>query len=146
MELQEQKGSSANTVTAYGDDYIEINEEKHTQSVFFRPEGDVKTWSIQSIQDISLAALVEAAALVEEAADPFALLDGNQSGPRYSNKPELIVIGTGRQQHFLPPAILKPLLANGIGVECMNTQAAARTYNILMSENRDVVAAFFIEA
>jgi uncharacterized protein len=54
--------------------------------------------------------------------------------------PEVLLCGTGAQQLFLPPATLAPLYAAGVGVECMSTQAAARTFNVLMSEGRRVLA------
>ena len=54
--------------------------------------------------------------------------------------PEVLLIGTGPRQVFLRPDVLRPLLALGIGIETMTTQAAARTYNILMSEERRVLA------
>lgn len=145
VELQLQSSNTANTVTGYGDDYIEINEIKYQQAVFFRPEGPVNTWEVQGIEDITLEALVQAAGLIEKEADPIAFLNDGNSGPSYENIPELIIIGTGKKQQFVSPAILHPLLANRIGIECMDTQAAARTYNVLMSENRQVVAALLLD-
>ena len=65
--------------------------------------------------------------------------------PRFDNAPELILIGTGNRQQFVPPAVLQPLLDAGIGIECMDTRAAARTYNVLMNENRMVVAALLVD-
>ncbi len=59
-------------------------------------------------------------------------------------KPELVIIGTGKTQYFLPPNILAPLYKNRIGVEIMNTDAACRTFNLLLSEGRSVLAALFV--
>ncbi|QPT39866.1 Mth938-like domain-containing protein [Oligella ureolytica] len=145
VELQLQSSNTANTVTGYGDDYIEINETKYHQAIFFRPEGPVSTWDVKSIEDITLESLIQAAGLIEREVDPIAFLDGDHSGPSYENKPELVIIGTGKKQQFIPPSILHPLLANRIGIECMDTQAAARTYNVLMNENRQVVAALLVD-
>ena len=145
VELQLQSNSAANTVTAYDDDYIEINKEKYRQAIFFRPEGPVSTWDISSVKDITLESLIKAASLIEKEADPFAFLNNGNNGPSYQNAPELIIIGTGKKQQFISPAILQPLLANGIGVECMDSRAAARTYNVLMNENREVVAALLLD-
>ena len=41
---------------------------------------------------------------------------------------------------------MTPLIAKGIGLECMDTAAACRTYNILASEGRKVLAALLIES
>ncbi|MDO5666351.1 MAG: Mth938-like domain-containing protein [Alcaligenaceae bacterium] len=145
MELQLQSRTAANTVTGYGDDYIEINEQKYHQAIFFRPEGPVSIWQVNALEDITQASLIEAAALVKKEQDPFAFLNDDKSQPGYDNAPEIIIIGTGKRQRFLSPVILQPLLAAGIGVECMDTRAAARTYNVLMNENRVVVAALLLD-
>ena len=145
MELQLQSRTAANTVTSYGVDYIEINSEKYHHPIFFRPEGPVSHWQVKGLQDITLDSLIEAASLIKKEQDPFAFLDDNGNRPHYDNAPELIIIGTGQKQRFLSPAILQPVLAQGIGVECMDTRAAARTYNVLMNENRIVVAALLLD-
>lgn len=145
MELQLQSRTAANTVTSYGDDYIEINSEKYHHPIFFRPEGPVSHWQVKGLQDITLDSLIEAASLIQKEQDPFALLNEGSMAPRFDNAPELILIGTGNRQQFVPPAVLQPLLDAGIGIECMDTRAAARTYNVLMNENRMVVAALLVD-
>ncbi|MET0067916.1 MAG: Mth938-like domain-containing protein [Candidatus Thiodiazotropha sp.] len=55
--------------------------------------------------------------------------------------PEIIILGTGANQHFPAPALTLPLMEARIGLEVMDTAAACRTYNILMSEGRRVAAA-----
>ena len=59
-------------------------------------------------------------------------------------QPELVVFGSGRKIRFLHPSLIQTLIAARIGVECMDTLAACRTYNVLASENRRVVAALLI--
>lgn len=56
-------------------------------------------------------------------------------------EPELVLIGTGARQIFLPPELLMVFYRQSIGVETMTTQAACRTFNVLVSEGRNVVAA-----
>lgn len=56
-------------------------------------------------------------------------------------KPEVLLLGTGTEQHFPHPRLYRSLTDAGIGVECMDTPAACRTYNILVEEDRKVVAA-----
>ena len=63
-----------------------------------------------------------------------------------SLKPELIIIGTGKRQRFPKPEILKTLIAAKIGFEVMDSQAACRTYNILVGEGRQVLLALIVEA
>ena len=59
-------------------------------------------------------------------------------------EPELVIFGSGARMRFAPPALLRPLAANGIGIECMDTAAACRTYNVLVSERRRVLAALLL--
>jgi uncharacterized protein len=60
-------------------------------------------------------------------------------------RPELVIFGSGLTLKFVRPELLRPLIEAGIGVETMDTMAAARTYNILAGEGRRVAAAFLIE-
>lgn len=56
-------------------------------------------------------------------------------------EPEVILLGTGAKQQFLHPAKLAPCHRAGVGIEQMTTEAACRTFNVLVSEGRRVVAA-----
>ena len=58
--------------------------------------------------------------------------------------PEVVLLGTGSRLRFPPPRITAPLLSRQIGVEVMDTPAACRTFNILVSEGRRVVAAILL--
>ena len=60
-------------------------------------------------------------------------------------RPELVIFGSGAKLRFPPPALLRALMAQRIGVETMDTLAACRTYNILAGEGRRVTAALVIE-
>ena len=56
-------------------------------------------------------------------------------------QPEVVLIGTGKKQLFLPPKLMVMFYQEGIGFEVMTTDAACRTFNVLVSEGRNVVAA-----
>ena len=60
-------------------------------------------------------------------------------------KPEVVIFGSGRRLRFLPAASLRALIERRIGVETMDNAAACRTYNVLASEGRSVVAALLLE-
>lgn len=131
-----------NTVTAYGEGYIEVNQVRFSHAVAFGPEGKVADWPATSPADITSALLLQAAGVSMAARDPLSFLDEPEQTPaRPANAPEVLLVGTGRRQRLLPPDVLRPLLAAGIGVEAMDTEAAARTYNILMAEGRRVIVA-----
>ena len=58
--------------------------------------------------------------------------------------PEVVLLGTGAHQQFPDSAILRILYEQRIGVEIMDTSAACRTYNVLVSEGRSVAAALIV--
>lgn len=114
MKLHADKLPALNTVTAYGDGYVEVNRQRHQAPLRLMPEGEVARWEVGSLDEIS-------------ATDIAALL---------ALGPELVLIGTGERQHFLHPRITAPLAQARVGFETMSSHAACRTYNILMSEGR----------
>jgi uncharacterized protein len=59
--------------------------------------------------------------------------------------PELVIFGSGARLRFPQPPWLRALMGRRIGVETMDTAAACRTYNVLVSEQRSVVAALIVE-
>jgi uncharacterized protein len=58
---------------------------------------------------------------------------------------EVVIFGSGPRLRFAPATLLRALIERGIGVETMDTGAACRTYNVLVSERRAVVAALLLE-
>ena len=54
---------------------------------------------------------------------------------------EFLLLGVGARNAQPPRAIREALLAAGMGLEFMDTPAAARLYNVLTSEGRRVAAA-----
>jgi len=63
--------------------------------------------------------------------------------PVFALQPEIVLLGTGLRQIFPASAIKQAFAARGIGLEVMDLGAACRTYNILVQEERRVVAALF---
>jgi uncharacterized protein len=57
---------------------------------------------------------------------------------------EVVILGTGATHRFPKPDVIRPLAAAGIGFEAMDTKAACRTFNILMAEGRQVLAAILV--
>ncbi len=54
---------------------------------------------------------------------------------------DVLFIGTGAETGHVPAAFRKTLEDAGLGVEAMNSPAACRTYNVLLSEGRRVAVA-----
>ena len=76
-------------------------------------------------------------------ADVAAMTPGDVE-PIAALKPDVVLLGTGERQQFPSQAVLAAFLQRGTGVEVMNNAAAARTWDILASEGRNVVAAFVL--
>jgi uncharacterized protein len=73
-------------------------------------------------------------------------LDASHVDTLLALQPELVILGTGPQQVFPAAAFLAGFLRKGVGIEVMDNAAAARTYNLLASEARRVVAGFILPA
>ena len=58
--------------------------------------------------------------------------------------PEIVLLGIGARQRFPHPRLYRALTDAGIGVEIMDSAAAARTYNIIAAEGRRVAAALIL--
>lgn len=59
-------------------------------------------------------------------------------------QPEVILIGTGTQHRFIEQQLMSVALGQSIGIEVMDSHAAARTYQVLTAENRNVAAGFIL--
>jgi uncharacterized protein len=147
LKLHSDRNPSLNTVTAYGPGFIDINEVRFETAIAFGPTGEVRAWPASAPADISTHLLLQACAIAPQQQDPMAFLDATEDSPPLDpNRPEVLLVGTGNKQIMLSHEILRPLMRAGIGVECMSTQAAARTYNILMAEGRQVIVALLTES
>jgi uncharacterized protein len=124
VKLQSDPHSGANTITGYGDGYIEINKIPYSHAVLLSSDGEILEWAVKSFDELSPADFTQMATL----------------------KPELIIIGTGKRQRFPKPELLKTLIDAKLGFEVMDSQAACRTYNILVGEGRQVLLALIVEA
>jgi uncharacterized protein len=122
MKLHASGPTSLNTVTAYGAGYLEINAERHSQALLVVPEAPVEPWPVAGFDEL--------------AAEHFDRI--------LELRPDVVLLGTGARQRFPHPRLVAKLSAAGIGVEAMDSGAACRTYNILMTEGRRVVLAVLL--
>ena len=122
MKFHLEQSAGKNAFTGYGEGYVSVNGERHEASLVVGAERVITDWPARSVDSLAadhLAAIVEMA-------------------------PEIVLIGSGPKFTFPDPARLAPLYKAGIGVEVMDTPAACRTYNILMGDGRNVVAALIL--
>jgi len=123
MKLQPTVTKQYQTVTGYDESGVEINALPFNYSLIVLPEIEPAPWPVTSFDALT--------------ADHFAQID--------AINPDVVILGTGRKQRFVHPKLTSVLTSRRIGIECMDNQAACRTYNILMAEGRKVVLALIIE-
>lgn len=109
-------------IQSYGTDYVTISGKRYNQNLVVRPERLITDGLPQRIEELT--------------ADHCAVF--------YPYNLDVVLIGAGAKIYFPPRAIFSPLEEQNIGVEIMDTGAACRTYNLLISENRRVAAWLFI--
>jgi len=144
VQLHREPRTALNTVTGYGEDYIEVNDTRYHHPIYFKPHGEISEWSVNHFTEITLEHIETAAGLVKASTSALDFLNDTPQ-VNYIDAPEVIIIGTGKRQAFISPSILAPLMHARIGIETMDSKAAARTYNVLMSEGRKVAIALLID-
>lgn len=97
---------------------IRVNDTEYNESIVLTPDDRLTMWSNKPIAD-----LVDA---------DFGLV--------IDSKPEIILLGTGATNVFPPRELTFAFARKGIGLEIMDTAAAARTFNVLANEGRRVAA------
>jgi len=60
------------------------------------------------------------------------------------HRPEIIILGTGITSMIPSKEIIKTCHSKNIGIELMKTESACKTFNLLIAEERDIAAVFFI--
>lgn len=123
MKLHLAAPTGQNTFTGYGPGYVAVNDQRHEASLVVLPDRLITDWPVSAFESL-------AASHFEALAD-LGL--------------EIVLLGTGSRIRFPSPEVIRPLVEAGIGVEVMDVQAACRTYNILMAEDRKVCAALLLE-
>jgi uncharacterized protein len=122
MKIEREQAEGRNMFTGYGQGYVEVNRTRYSASLVVGADKLVTDWPLESIDGL--------------AADHLAAI--------LQMKPEIVLLGTGATFVFPEPALLAPLRNARVGVEVMDTAAACRTYNILLAEGRNVVAALIV--
>ena len=122
MKLHLAGSAGLNVFTAYGDAFVSVNGQRYTAGLVVLRDRLITPWGPESFADIGAEHMASLAPL----------------------GCEIVLLGTGPGQRFPPPAVLRPLIEAGIGLEVMSTQAACRTYNILAAEDRKVAAALVL--
>ena len=123
MKLHSATTKQYQTVTGYDELGVEINAERYEFSLIVMPETAPRPWDAPSFDALTAAHFEQIEA----------------------DRPDVVILGTGARQRFVHPRLVASLSARHIGVECMDSKAACRTYNVLMGEGRKVTLALIIE-
>jgi uncharacterized protein len=122
VKLHLSQTGSTNVITGYGEGFVEVNKQRHEQSLVVMPDRVWLEWGASSFEVLTAADLAALAGL----------------------KQEVILLGTGRKLRFPRPELMRPLVEAGVGLEVMDVAAACRTYNILVAEERRVAVALLL--
>ena len=114
--------SGALTIQKVSADAITINGESYSETVAVTPEAVFTGWDPKPLAELA---------------------DADFEGLLKSS-PELMLVGTGKTGLFPPRDLMFAFARRGIGLECMDTAAAARTFNVLATEGRQVVALLYL--
>jgi uncharacterized protein len=124
VKFQPDTLAGVNMISRHEPGRIWVGNTAHTGSLVVPWVGSVLPWAAPQFE-----------ALSEEHFEQIARL-----------QPEVVLFGSGVRLRFPPAAWLRPLIERRIGIETMDTAAACRTYNVLASEQRSVVAALLTGA
>ena len=105
-------------IDAYQAGSIRVNGLEYTTSVIITPQKLYPDWPPQMFSDLATQHIEQIILL----------------------KPEIMIIGTGKQLQFPRPELIAQVFEHDIGFEVMDTGAACRCYNLLLSEGRNVAA------
>ncbi len=111
-----------------GDDgyQIRVGNTVHKENLILTPDK-LEMWTISNIADLNTTDF-----------DYFAHLD-------LTLELEVVILGTGDNAIFPDPEMTQALMKQNIGIEVMNTAAACRTYNILLSDGRGVAVGLILQ-
>ena len=112
----------ANSISAITDDGIRIGADTYRQTVALTADEIYDDWDETPLRELTPGDL-----------EP--LLDA---------EPDILILGTGSEIRFAPQTVVFTLARRGIGLEVMDTRAAARTFNVLLGEGRDVAALLYL--
>ena len=124
MKFQPETAAGGNVISRHEPGRIWVGGTPFEASLLVPWQGDVLAWDAPSFAALTPAHFERIAALA----------------------PEVVVFGTGARLRFAHPSLLRALIDRRIGVETMDTAAACRTYNVLVSEGRPALAALLLES
>jgi uncharacterized protein len=121
MKFTQQRPDGANLIRRYGADYIVVGNEEIRSSCIVSANS-FSAWAPRSVEELTVESLA----------------------PLFALAPEVVVLATGTTQRFPRASLRAEFATRRIGLEVMEIGAACRTYNVLVSEERKVLAAVLL--
>lgn len=122
MNFSQDTDEITTSIHSYHEDYLVINSLKYDCHCQLHRSGMVEPWQPDDIEHLKLT-------------DFDQILEC---------MPDVVILGTGQSLKFPANELRQQFLQRNIGLEVMDTGAACRTYNVLLSEGRNVAAAILL--
>jgi uncharacterized protein len=122
MRFTQDSSSASHIIRGYGAGELRVNQDIHRGTVILSASTIASVPGVRDVSDLA-------------AFDPSPLLE---------LAPEVVLLGTGPRQIFPAASFRTQFLSAGIGFEVMDTGAACRTFNVLVAEQRRVVALLMV--
>ena len=122
MQFNLENGGGGNLIQRHESGAVTIGGQRYEKSLIVFPDKIVSDWPVNSVESLHMDNLESI----------------------ISAKPEVFLLGTGETQIFPSKALMAELALNKRSVDVMDTAAACRTYNVLVSEFRQVVVALIL--
>lgn len=119
MDLFLEKPGDHLFIRSFSDRGIQVVDDHYTGPIILSADRIIRDWTVRTVRELAASDLDKIIAL----------------------EPEIVLVGTGIKQEFLSPESMVWFYSRNVGVEVMSTEAACRTFNVLVSESRRVVAA-----
>lgn len=123
MPLAEERAEGLYLVRWVSERSIRIDDAEFESSLLIMPDRVWRDFPARNLADLAPAVIAEVLALT----------------------PQLVILGTGPRQVLPSPELMGAFLSRGVGLEAMDTAAAARTYNLLAMEGRSVAALLLMD-
>jgi uncharacterized protein len=122
MKFTQHEPSGTNVIRRYGADFIAIGDEEIRASCIVGAANLIRDWPPRHVGELA---------------------DGHLA-VLFDLQPEVVVLSTGARQAFPRAALRAEFATRRIGLEVMEIGAACRTYNVLVGEARQVLAAVLL--
>lgn len=122
MQFTREDANEAHAIVACAEGEVRLRDRAYTSSLIVTRSAILDRWQPAAAEALTIADFNELLEL----------------------KPEVVLLGTGRRQRIPPPALYAEFAARRIGLEVMDNRAACRTFNLLLSEYRNVALALIL--